>query len=336
MKIVFTICSNNYLSQAKTLGDSLMKYNPDYKFIIGLCDKKNELVDYSFFEPYEIIEVEELNIPNFDWMIYNYYIIELNTSIKSFFFQYFIQKYKDLETIMYFDPDIKIFNKLSFIEDELQDKAALLTPHILSPIPLDKKTPQEINFLNYGIYNLGFLAIKPCESACKMLEWWSERMAVQCFDRVAEGLFVDQLPMNFAPIFFEKVCASHSPGYNYAYWNFHERKVTIKDGEYFINQQYPLVFLHYSSFKPSQPIDISFHQSRYKLEPGTLLHNLFSEYAEELINNKYVELKEIKCYYSVLRDNYLKEKSLVQEEYHRKESNTLVRIKNKLISIIKR
>lgn len=342
MKIVFTICSNNYLSQAKTLGDSLIKYNPDYKFIIGLCDKKSESIDYSFFEPHEIIEVEKLNIANFDWMIYNYYIIELNTAIKPFFFQYFIQQYKDLEVIMYFDPDIKVFDSLLSIESELKNKTALLTPHTLSPVPLDGEIPNETHFLNYGIYNLGFLAIRPTPEANKMLEWWAERLAVQSFDRVKDGLFVDQLPMNFAPIFFKDVQVSQTPGYNYAYWNFHERKISLKDDKYYINKEFPLIFFHYSSFKPVQPLKISLHQTRFSLEADSILQKLFSEYADNLIVNKYFELKEIPCFYSVLRNDYLEKERLKQEEEHlrqeeenRRQRRFSYRLKNRLIRLIK-
>lgn len=335
MKIAFTICSNNYLSQAKTLGDSLMGHNPDYKFIIGLCDKKNDSIDYDFFKPYEIIEVEKLEIENFEWMVYNYYIIELNTAIKPFFFQYFIREYKNIETVMYFDPDIKVFNKLSYIEEELADRSVLLTPHTLSPIPLDGKTPNETHFLNYGIYNLGFIAVRPCQAACKMLSWWAERLSIQCFDRVAEGLFVDQLPMNFAPVFFEAVHVSHTVGYNYAYWNFHEREISQSQGIYYINKIYPLIFFHYSSFKPIQPLKISLHQTRFELEAGTILFHLFTEYANELIKNKYFELKEIKCYYSEVRDQFLEKLNLAKQQKQQRQSGVLARIKHKLQVIIK-
>jgi len=334
MKIVFTICSNNYLSQAKTLGDSLVKYNSDYKFIIGLCDKKSQDIDYSFFDPYEIIEVEKLNIANFEWMIYNYYIIELNTAIKPFFFQYLLQQYQDIEAIMYFDPDIKVFDSLSPIETELQNKSALLTPHILSSIPLDGKSPYETTFLNYGLYNLGFLAIRPSRQADKLLEWWAERLSVQSFNRVAEGLFVDQLPMNFAPLFFEDVQISRTPGYNYAYWNFHERKISLKEGKYYINENCPLTFLHFSSFKPIPPLNISIFQTRFDLDKEELLYKLYAEYADNLITNKYFELKEVECFYSVLRNNYLEEERLRQEVKYKEQRKFSDRLKSRLIRII--
>lgn len=336
MKLVFTICSNNYLSQAKTLGDSLTEHNPDYKFVIGLCDKKNAAIDYSFFEPYEIVEVGDLNIENFEWMLLNYYIIELNTSIKPFFFKHFIEIYEDIEVVLYFDPDIKVFNSLSYIENELQDKSILLTPHILSPIPLDVHTPREADFLNYGIYNLGFIGIRPSESTFKMLDWWAERLAVQSFDRVSEGLFVDQLPMNLVPIFFDNVVVSKNTGLNFAYWNFHEREISVINNIYYINENTPLVFFHFSSFKPTQPQNISCHQTRFELESGSLLYNLFSEYADELVENKYVELKEIKCYYSEIRDKHLKDIRIANEQLSKKQNSTFARIKNKLRAIIKR
>ncbi len=47
MTIAFTICSNNYLAHAKTVGDSYLKYHPNNKFIIGLVDKLQDEYDYS-------------------------------------------------------------------------------------------------------------------------------------------------------------------------------------------------------------------------------------------------------------------------------------------------
>jgi len=46
-KIIFTLCSNNYLAQARTLGDSVLKYS-DSKFVIGLVDQntKEKMLKY--------------------------------------------------------------------------------------------------------------------------------------------------------------------------------------------------------------------------------------------------------------------------------------------------
>ena len=69
MDIAFTICSNNYLAQAKTLGDSFLQYHPDWKFIIGLVDEYDNSFDYSSLANFEIIKVNEINVTNFKNLI---------------------------------------------------------------------------------------------------------------------------------------------------------------------------------------------------------------------------------------------------------------------------
>ena len=85
MVLTFTVCSNNYLAQAIILGKSLLRFNPNYKFIIGLVDRKKESIAYDQI-PFEVIEVEKINNVYFHEMALKYNIYELNTSMKPFFF----------------------------------------------------------------------------------------------------------------------------------------------------------------------------------------------------------------------------------------------------------
>ena len=73
MNLVFTICSNNYLAQAISLGASLLRHNPDYIFKIGLVDRRNEMIQYDQI-PYELVEVEKIGISDFDDMFKRYSI----------------------------------------------------------------------------------------------------------------------------------------------------------------------------------------------------------------------------------------------------------------------
>lgn len=332
MKIAFTICSNNYLSQAKILGDSLIAHNPDYKFVIGLCDKKNPLVDYSPFDKFEIIEVDKIVVNNFDWMVHNYNIIELNTAIKPSFFLHFAATYPNADKIIYFDPDIKIYSKLTSIEDDLINNCTVLTPHILTPLDIDEKFPSENTFLNYGIYNLGFIAIRPCNNSIKLLKWWENKLKTKCWDRVCDGFFVDQLPMAYAPIFFEEVLVSKNMGYNVAYWNFHERELSLKDGKYYINRSTPLTFFHFSSFKPQLPLEISRYQNRFELrEEEPVLYNLFLNYFNELNGNNYLELTNIPCYYTELRNNSIEQQKRKNKTHFRHKVKNILQIPVRLI-----
>lgn len=317
-KIIFTICSNNYLAQAKTLGDSILKQNPDYNFIIFLCDKKNSKIDYSFLKPHQIIEVYEIGIKNFNEMVSKYNIIELNTSIKPFAFYYLFKTYKDAEYVMYFDPDTYVFNKLKAVEEELKDNSILLTPHIYTPIEFDGETPTENTFTQNGIYNLGFLALRKNEEIYKLIDWWMRRLEINCYNNPKEGIFVDQLPMNFAPIFFKNVKISENWGLNMAPWNLHERTLTMKDDKYYVNDKFPLIFYHFSNYNPNNPDLLSTHYTRVTFENNNILKKAYDTYKKEIISNNYNNLFKIECFYKSSQKNRNKSKIKIIIKYVKK------------------
>lgn len=303
MNIAFTICSNNYLGQAKTLGDSLLRQSPDWLFFICLCDKKHPDVDYAALSPIRVIEAADLGIIAFDDMCGRYNIIELNTAIKPFAFSYFYGAYSDAKRVVYFDPDISIYAPLTAVTDELSTNAALLTPHILSPLDPDGKTPSEDTFALFGIYNLGFLATARDERLWPFLEWWKQRLENNCYMRQEKGIFVDQLPMNLAPLFFEGFRISRHPGMNMAPWNLHERHLSLRNGVYFVNEDFPLIFYHFSSFKPERVLPGT-SCADYARGPATgqdAFLALNKDYASRLLANGHMALSSIPCRYGLRR-----------------------------------
>ena len=296
MNIVFTICSNNYLSQAKTLGDSVLKHNPDYKFIIGVVDRKSETIDYSKFDKFELIHVEELAIDGFEKMVSMYNIVELNTSVKPFYIEYLF-KNRSCNWVSYIDPDIMCFSDFKVLEEYQGNYDILLTPHILTPIKIDNTHPQEKHFLRFGIYNFGFVSVKNVTTTAEYLNWWKTQMSVQCFNSPKLGLFVDQLPNNFTPIFFKNVGVVLDPGYNMAHWNLHERVLTNRGVDFIVNDQLPLVFYHFSRYELNQYEVISKFNTKYFFNTRPDLVEIHKQYSEAMISNDFYELKKEKCYF---------------------------------------
>ena len=306
-KIAFTLCSNNYLAQAKTLADSLLKHNPDYAFYIGLVDKMAANVDYERFSPSKIIPIDTIGIVDFDKLWKKYNIIEFNTAVKASFFKYLFKSYPATDSVLYFDPDITIFDSLSTIENDFSESDILITPHILKPIPPDNKIPNENSFLNFGVYNMGFVGVKNNFNGSQFLLWWEERLRKLCYMDVANGIYVDQLLINLVPIFFRKVKILTHLGFNVAPWNLHERISKQSDGFFQMVDNSSLTFYHFSGYNYLQPLKMSkYNRSDFNNCPSVL--SFYNEYHSNLLNNGIEEFSKIKCFYADKKFYKLKKK----------------------------
>lgn len=330
MKIAFTICSNNYLAQAKTLGDSLIRINSGYNFFIILVDGFSKEIDYSFFIPHKIVPVSDIGIYDFDSLWKKYNIIELNTSVKASAFKYLFNTYPDSDFVFYFDPDIQIFYFLNDLENEFESSDILLTPHIITPIPLDDEEPQESRFLNYGIYNLGFIGLKSKSLTTQnFLNWWESRTLKFGFINEQKGFFVDQLWVNLVPIFFGNVKILMQYGYNAGPWNLHERKNINKvDNKYIMSDGSILAFYHFSVYQFSNPGNLARNYSRYNFRNCPDLKQIYDEYRLLIVQNKIEMFSQIECYYSEARQNF------VIEEF-RKHDSFKRRFKRKINKVVK-
>jgi hypothetical protein len=297
MTLAFTICSINYLAQAQTLGQSLQKTNPDVEFVIGLVDRFDKVtLEADKIPPFQLLEIDKINIDGLDEMCDIYDITELNTAVKPFYFDYFFKNRSDIQNVIYFDPDIIVFDSLKPMTDNLVEKHIILTPHINSPIN-DKFDTREIDHLNTGLYNLGFVAVSRHEKSYKMVSWWMERLKKDCRIDLCNGLFVDQHWMVLVPIFYRDiVLVDQYAGYNVAYWNLHERKVTQKADKYFINDV-PLIFFHFSGYGINKPDEVSKYQNRSTFENRPDIVPLFQYYAQQLKNNFNDYYNQFECFY---------------------------------------
>lgn len=315
--IAFTLCSNNYLPKARILGESILQHNPHVRFIIGLVDQPDGQIDYKALGPFEILPIKEVGIPNFDEMVLRYDLVDLNTAAKPFYFRYLFGRHdaeKDLK-ICYFDPDICAYAALRPIEEGLDRSAFLLTPHVLSPIASDGKSPKEQTFLTFGLYNLGFCAARRSEVADRLLDWWSDHLVEDCRYDAANGLFVDQAWMDLAPIFFESVEITRHPGLNLAYWNLHERQLDFRNGAWQVNNQWPLVFYHFSNLAPNGSEAITKAPTRFTLCDRPELQPLFREYRSKLAAYDMERFRSVPCAYVVKRTEWLKRE---RQLYYRK------------------
>ena len=296
--IVFTICSNNYLAQASLLAESFIRENPDFDFYIGLVDVIRPDIKYPVADNLYVVPCEEV-VPaeQLSEMVRVYKIVELNTSVKPFYISYFFSNNPECKVI-YLDPDIYVYNSFKEVINLLDVYDFIITPHILSPIPLDDQFPQERVFVKYGIYNLGFIALRKGEQSISFVNWWKERLAVLCYSETQMGIFVDQSWVGFLPVYYRNVHISDHPGMNAAFWNLHERYYQVIDNRFYVNKVHPLIFFHFSSFNLNDINSLAKNGTRYTLKDRPDLKKLFEDYGANFRNAKKMYNSNVECFYT--------------------------------------
>lgn len=296
MITVFTLCSANYLAHAKTLGDSLREHNPDYQFVIGLVDRVPKEPGPSYQKPYEMIPVEELDIPEFGEMARDHTVVELNTAVKPFYIEHFYRRDPAVEAVIYLDPDILVYSSFKLIADKLGTCNIVVTPHSCTFDDSTVNVYYEKGMLTTGIYNLGFIATSRHETTFAFLKWWQKRVCHYCYYRPGSGVFVDQLWVTLAPLYFPNVYVEKDPGYNMCYWNHFERRLSRRDGSYVVNGKHDLVFYHFSSYNPTKPELIA---SRTKAQVMSFserpdLKPIYDDYRSRLLGNDYASMSSLR------------------------------------------
>jgi hypothetical protein len=301
MIVVFTLCSSNYLAHAKALGDSLIEHNPDYRFVIGLVDRIPDALETSYWEPHELIPVDKIAIPEFGEMVREYSVVELNTSVKPFYLQHLYRRNPEVDAVIYLDPDILVYSSFQPLEEKLHKYDIILTPHSCTFDDSPANLYYETGMLTGGIYNLGFIATARRDITFNFLKWWEKRVQNCCHFRQGRGVFVDQLWVALAPLYFSNIYIEKDPGYNMCYWNHFERRLRRRDGCYVVNDQHKLVFHHFSSYNPNKPervtgrpkAQIPSFSERPDLKP------IYDDYRDRLVSRGYARVSSLK--YSLRR-----------------------------------
>lgn len=278
-----TIVSPNYLAYARTLAASYRANHPQHQFFV-LIVANLPLSDRVVFEGegFTPIMLAEIGLAQTAIEGMKYDILELNTNVKPTFMKYLLGTFA-LSLLVYLDPDVYVYAPLTPVFEALDEANAVLIPHVTTPLD-DGKQPSEQDYLYNGTYNLGFFAIRRGEETDKLLNWWERRCLDYGYSEGRTGLFVDQKWMNLAPGLFEGVVILRHAGCNVAYWNLHERWLSLNGSrEYFVNGETRLLFFHFSGIVVSDPSVLSKNTNRFTLADRPDLQDLFFAYKQRVI-----------------------------------------------------
>lgn len=243
----FTSFTYSYLSRARILAQTLRRAHPDWDIRAVMVDLPPDGVDASaaLADFDAVIEAHTLRLPRFNAWMFKHNVIEACTAVKG---QALVELLEEgFDKVVYLDPDIAVFNTLDGIAARLDTASIILTPHQLEP----NLTPiaiqdNERTSMQYGVYNLGFAAVRNDVHGRAYAAWWARELYDACYEAPEDGIYTDQKFCDLVPGLFDGVFVERDPGCNVASWNLSRRTLRFTpDGALLVNGS-PLKFYHFT------------------------------------------------------------------------------------------
>jgi len=236
---IITISTRSYLDRVSVLADSLSRHHPDARLTCYLAESAADEAD-SRGGLFDVVTVENLDIPNRNHFFFQYTAFELCCALKPFCLLHELNAGHKM--VLFLDADMFVTAPfLDIVESRSGD--VILTPHVRRPdIPVDFHY-----FLKTGHFNAGFVGVRNTEGAREMLEWWRDRLRKDCYQDYMGGVLDDQGWLDMAAALFDAHSALRHPGINVAHWNLHECEFS-KRGDALFAGDVPLCLFHFSTF----------------------------------------------------------------------------------------
>jgi hypothetical protein len=264
---VGTVFAKNYISFARVLAESLRRHHPHIPFVGVLADRADGWFEPGQ-EPFEIIELADLDVPTLDRLAFRYQRVELSVVAKTYLLQHLLDR--GYEAALFVDADSQVLGDISALLEAARRSPITVVPHLLTPLDGPDRFARELNILQSGVFNGGVVGVSDGEPARRFLSWWQDRVDHECRHSLAEGLHYDQRWLDLIPAFFPEAQPFRDARCNVAHWNLTERGSEIHDWRHF----------HFSGYEPSRPDAVTRYAPR--LSVSDAIRSVFMRYQEAL------------------------------------------------------
>src|SRR5688572_31844492 len=103
---------------------SIRQFHPEVHLVTLLVDEIDEGFNPAD-EGFETMLAAELGIPRWQHFSMKYDIMELNTAVKPYLLEVLFDRY-NAQKVIYFDPDIVVYNRLDILLEILNTHTAIL------------------------------------------------------------------------------------------------------------------------------------------------------------------------------------------------------------------
>lgn len=194
MTAFFTVCNRHQLPGAIALGKSIREHHKGASFIIGWADEVNLPAVPAGIE---IIPVSDLDLPQLPQMSGLYYDFELVHALRPWFARHLLEHKPDISNLVFLAPTTMVYRSFEHLFDPGKD--LLLTPHIVERLPASHNLDDK-RILNIGMFHSNAWIARRSESVKNLLDWWSIRTIDRASFDLCNGMCLDQLWLNYAPV----------------------------------------------------------------------------------------------------------------------------------------
>jgi hypothetical protein len=244
-----TSCTVSHLPRARVAAESWSRLHPETPFVVLLVDGHDWPHDG---EPFEIVLPGELSLSTKELAVQQgiYDAYELSCALEPHLLRMLLDR--GASAAVFTDTDTCFYAPVYELEAMAIESGLAVLPASTRPVNVRRHFPadqigrrQRMN----GLFNTGLLAVGP--SGSEFLDWWVGWLARDCLREASAGMWVDQLWIDWAPIYFEHLIVRDS-SLNVGYWNLDERELSESDGRPTIDGA-PLRHFHFVGFDPRRP-----------------------------------------------------------------------------------
>lgn len=261
MTAFIAICTEEYINYYKQLYKSVQKWSPKSRQILYYIGARS--IDEVKEEFDQVVDLSQ----QFTNCNSKYNTLERICSLRA---QVVLDAFKrGYDNVIFCGAKIEFYSSPWLIEALLNDHNAVVTPHITQPLPEDGLFPSNASVSFTGHISTDLVAFKNTPEIVTFLKWQDEIMKNNC--KTTNNTYLDQSWLNFLPFFVENVKILLHPGYNAAYWNWHQREFIRWNNKWVFDTNKgwvdrELVCFQFSGLDLNNPESISTHQNRYKAE----------------------------------------------------------------------
>jgi hypothetical protein len=270
-----TIVARSYLSYARVLAASFRQHHPDVPFFVLLADEVDGYFDPET-EPFLLLHLDQVTIPDLRRVRFQYSQQELSYAATPYLLSYLLDQ--GFRGAAFLKQESLVTGDMTGVLDLIGAHSIVMVPHLLEPLTGAGRFERELNILQSGIYNVGFLGVSDTPTGRAFLAWWQDRTSRNCLYDVPNGMHFEQRWLDLVPAYFEDCCIVREPGFNVGHWNLPER-------------QGPFSFVRFSGFDPDTPDAITRYSPRLTTAALGEAGEVFRRYARLLKDAGYDETR---------------------------------------------